>query len=427
MDDSWRDPWLPDGFVRHDAMLCCERLPLTELAERFGTPLYVYSWQHIRERVASLRAAFADWARPVALRYAVKANDNLALLRLLGRFDVGFDIVSGGELERVRRATGAAATTVFSGVGKRADELQAALSAGVQAIHVESAAELALLRRLAEVSEAVAPVAVRINPDVDPKTHPKIATGNATAKFGVPVELAGELYAAIDADPWLRPVGVACHIGSQLLDPEPVVAAAERVTAFARELARTGIELDVVDLGGGFGIRYGRDDAELDLADLAARLRPLFDGQRWQLQLEPGRYIVGNAGMLVTTALYRKQNGRGDEIVVCDAAMNDLMRPSIYGAWHEPLPVEAVDGAARPLTLVGPVCESSDVLVEQAALPLAARYALAGAGAYGSSMASNYNTRPRPAEVLVDGDRCWLIRAREDLDALLGRDSFADV
>ncbi|RMF16745.1 MAG: diaminopimelate decarboxylase [Candidatus Dadabacteria bacterium] len=427
MNQPWRDPWLPDGFARHDAALYCEQLPLSELADRFGTPLYVYSWSHIVGRVGGLRAAFSDWARPIALRYAVKANDNLALLRLLGQLDVGFDIVSGGELARVQRATGTAATTVFSGVGKRADELQDAITSGIQAIHVESAAELALLRRLAEANDTIVPVAVRINPDIDPGTHPKIATGNAAAKFGVPIELAGDLYAAIDGDPWLRAAGVACHIGSQLLQVDPLVAAAERVVAFAADLARAGIELEVIDLGGGFGIRYRQNDQELDLVELARRLQPLLDRQPWQVQFEPGRYLVGNAGVLVTSALYRKHNGRGDELIVCDAAMNDLMRPSIYGAWHEPFPVDIGSDAPRRVSLVGPICESSDVLVEDATLPPASRYALAGAGAYGSSMASNYNTRPRPAEVLVHGDRCWLIRERESLDMILGRDCFAEL
>jgi diaminopimelate decarboxylase len=390
---------------------------LDTLAERFGTPLYVYSRAALESAYRAYAEAFA--ATPHLICYAVKANSSLAILNLFARLGAGFDIVSGGELARVLAAGGDAGKVVFSGVGKTADEMRAALDAGILCFNVESESELHRLDGVAGQMGKIAPVSFRVNPDVDPKTHPYISTGLKENKFGVPIADAPALYRLATRRPNLKVTGIDCHIGSQLTDLSPLVEAAERVLALVDRLGAEGIALDHIDLGGGVGIRY-RDETPPDLAAYGQALKALFAGRREKLLLEPGRSLVGNAGLVLTRVEYLKP-GEGRNFAIVDAAMNDLMRPALYDAYHDIVAVNERNMPMQRYDVVGPVCETGDFLgfARDLAVAEGDLLALLSAGAYGMSMASNYNSRPRAAEVLIDKNKITLIRERETIDGLM--------
>ncbi len=422
---SYRETW--KGLLRRQSTglaLCCDQFLLELLAKRFGTPLYVYSASTIRSRMIAFDRAFRKI--PHTICYSVKANSNLSILRLLANMGCGFDVVSGGELERVLRTDRRLAkNTVFSGVGKTADEMQAALRAGILLFNVESESELSALAECAERSKQTARVALRVNPDVPANTHPYISTGMQRHKFGIPISEARTLYARGFGPRYLKISGVSVHIGSQIIDVKPFAAAMERVTELVRELRADGHKIDYVDAGGGLGIAYEERDVSKFSEHLAgyaeALLRPL-RGLKVHLLLEPGRFIVGPAGALLTRVLYRKANG-GSRFVVVDAAMNDLVRPSLYRAYHEIVPVRLASPAGTQIVdVVGPVCETGDFFAHDRELPLLQEgdlLALLDVGAYGMALASNYNTRLRPAEVLVDGKSVKVIRRRETMEDVL--------
>ncbi len=401
------------AFTYRDGGLCAEGVPLEEIARRFGTPCYVYSRAAIETGYRAFAAALEG--RRALVAYSVKANSNLAVLALLARLGAGFDIVSGGELERVRAAGGDPAKTLFSGVGKTENEIAQALRAGVRCLNLESEAELERVEAVARRMRLRAPVAFRVNPDVDPKTHPYISTGLKEAKFGIAYAQAERLYARAAALPHAEVVGLGCHIGSQLTSAAPFADAAARIAALAERLARAGIRLSHIDLGGGFGIRY-KDENPAPIADFLHEALKFLGMRGETLIVDPGRSIVGNAGVLLTRVEYVKP-GEVKSFLVVDAAMNDLLRPALYEAWHEIRPVrEAESGApAAVYDVVGPVCESGDFLAHGRRLAARAGDLLAvmSAGAYGMAMSSNYNTRPRAAEVLVDGAQPHLVRPRE--------------
>ncbi|MDM7463110.1 MAG: diaminopimelate decarboxylase [Tepidimonas taiwanensis] len=393
-----------------------EGVALADIAAAYGTPAYVYSLAALRAAFEAYRDALAGL--PALVCYAVKANSNLGVLSAFARLGAGFDIVSGGELARVLAAGGSAARVVFSGVGKSEAEMRQALAAGIRCFNVESAAELDRLSAVAQQMGKVAPIALRVNPDVDPKTHPYISTGLRSNKFGVAFDEALALYRRAAALPGLRVAGIGCHIGSQLLDGAPVVEAAEKVLGLVDRLAAEGIALEHIDLGGGLGIRY-RDENPPTVAEYLGPLLSLFAGRREELLLEPGRSLVGNAGLLLTRIEYLKP-GAEKNFAVVDAAMNDLARPALYDAWHEVVEVAPRAGAARPYEIVGPICESGDFLAHDRRLAVEPGDLLAilSAGAYGMTMSSNYNTRPRAVELIVDGDRVHQVRARETVEQL---------
>lgn len=418
-------------FDYHQDSLYAEQVSLAEVARRFGTPCYVYSRAALEGAYREFERALA--AHPHLVCYAVKANPNLAILNLFARLGAGFDIVSGGELQRVLAADGMASKVVFSGVGKREDEMRLALQAGILCFNVESAAELERLNRLAGEMGRVAPVSLRVNPDVDAKTHPYISTGLKQSKFGVAYEEALPLYRKAAGMPHLRVTGIDCHIGSQITEVSPFIAAADKVLALVDKLAAEGIALDHLDFGGGLGIRYD-DEAPPAIAEYAKALLGVMRGRSARLILEPGRVLVGNAGILLTRIEYLKQ-GIEKNFAIVDAAMNDLMRPALYDAFHDILPIACPPSPQTPpvnggggerenqsliYEVVGPVCESGDFLGHARKLGVAADDVLAvmSAGAYGMSMSSNYNTRPRAAEVLVDGERIHLVRERESVQQL---------
>ena len=396
---------------RIDGRLHVEGVALDALAARFGTPLYVYSRQALEAAYQAYAAAFA--ATPHLICYAVKANSSLAILSLFARLGAGFDIVSGGELARVLAAGGDPGKVVFSGVGKTAAEMRAALDAGILCFNVESASELQRLDRVAGEAGKVAPVSFRVNPDVDAKTHPYISTGLKENKFGVPIADAPALYRLAAGLPNLAITGIDCHIGSQLTELSPLIDAADRVLALVDMLAAEGIVLRHIDLGGGVGIRY-HDETPPDLAAYGRALAARFAGRRETLLLEPGRSLVGNAGLLLTRVEYLKP-GEDRHFAIVDAAMNDLMRPALYEAYHEIVAANARPGPTQRYDVVGPICETGDFLgfARDLAIEEGDLLALLSAGAYGMSMASNYNSRPRAAEVLVDNNEIHLIRERE--------------
>ena len=394
--------------------LCCEQLPLTQIAQRFGTPTYVYSKRAILEAYRRYTAALAD--RPAWVCYAVKANANLAILNLLARSGSGFDIVSGGELARALAAGANAKRIVFSGVGKSEEEIGAALQAGIACFNVESAAELEAIDRVARASARRAPISFRINPDVDPQTHQYIATGLKLNKFGIPPDEAQTLYPYAARLSGIDVVGIDCHIGSQITSIAPYVEAAERVLDLVDRLQAQAIRLRHIDFGGGLGIAY-RDERAPAIEELIAALLACTDrrGHRDKtLILEPGRSIVGAAGALLTRVQVVK-TGAVKNFAIVDAGMNDLLRPALYEAWMEVRPVVPRVEQPRIYDVVGPVCESADWLARDRSMALAAGDILAvlSAGAYGMSMASNYNSRGRPAEVIVDAHTCHLVRRRE--------------
>jgi diaminopimelate decarboxylase len=390
---------------------------LEAVARRFGTPCYVYSRAAIEAAYDEFDAGLAGIEHLVC--YAVKANSNLAVLDLLARRGAGFDIVSGGELARVLAAGGAADRVIFSGVGKSEAEIGAALAAGVKCFNVESEPELERLNALAGSVARVAPVSLRINPDVDARTHPYISTGLAGNKFGIPHARALAAYRHAAALASLRVIGIGCHIGSQILETAPLDAALEKVLELAAALASEGIKLQHLDLGGGFGIRY-REESVPDIRAYCQRLARRLAGRGFEVMLEPGRAIAGPAGVLLTRVEYLKLD-KAKRFAVVDASMSELIRPALYESWHEIVAVtEAPGRKAERFDVVGPVCESADVLGIDRALAIDAGDLLAilATGAYGMTMASNYNSRPRPPEVLIDRGRAVEVRARESVASL---------
>jgi len=409
---------------RIDGRLHLEGVALDTLAKRFGTPLYVYSRQALESAYQAYAEAFA--ATPHLICYAVKANSSLAILNLFARLGAGFDIVSGGELARVLAAGGDAKKTVFSGVGKTADEMRAALDAGILCFNVESVSELHRLNRIAGEQGKVAPVSFRVNPDVDPKTHPYISTGLKENKFGVPIADAPALYRLAASLPNLKITGIDCHIGSQLTDLSPLVDTADRVLALVDALAAEDIALHHIDLGGGVGIRY-HDETPPDLAAYGRTLAARFAGRSEKLLLEPGRSLVGNAGLLLTRVEYLKP-GEDKNFAIVDAAMNDLMRPALYEAYHDIVAVDERQTMQKRYDIVGPICETGDFLgfARDLAIEEGDLLALLSAGAYGMSMASNYNSRPRAAEILIDRNEIHLIREREIQSGLMAGERLVD-
>ena len=409
-------------FDYRQGRLFAEDVPLAEIASRFGTPCYVYSHAALTDRYRQFEQGLAG--RDHLVCYAVKANSNLAILNLFARLGAGFDIVSGGELQRVLAAGGDAAKVVFSGVGKTAAEMRLALEAGILCFNVESEAELLRLNQVAGDMGRTAPVSLRVNPDVDPKTHPYISTGLKQSKFGVAFADALGLYRKAAALPHVRVTGLDCHIGSQLTEAGPFVAAAEKVLGLADALAHEGIILDHLDLGGGLGICY-RDETPPSIAAYTDALSQAVQGRREKLLVEPGRSLVGNAGVLLTRVEYLKP-GEEKHFAIVDAAMNDLMRPALYDAYHAIREVEQRDLPRRRYEVVGPVCESGDFLGHDRDLAVSEGDLLAimSAGAYGMTMSSNYNTRPRAAEVLVDGASVHLARERETVEQLFAGEHF---
>ena len=401
--------------------LHAEGVSLTEIAERFGTPCYVYSRAALEGRFRAFDTAFAGM--PHLVCYAVKANSNLAGLNILARLGSGFDIVSGGELARVIAAGGDPGKIVFSGVGKTAFEMEAALAAGIRCFNVESAAELDTLNAVAGRAGAVAPISLRVNPDVDPKTHPYIATGLKESKFGVAFEDAPALYRHASELPHVAVRGIDCHIGSQITDLAVTIETAEKMFGLVDRVEADGIALHHIDLGGGLGIRY-RDEETIDPYAYALAVRQALGTRAHELLFEPGRFLVGEAGVLLTRVMYLKPGAAHDYAIV-DAAMNDLLRPSLYDAWHSIDPVRRRDGPVQRWQIVGPVCESADFLARERDLALVAGDLLAvrAAGAYGFAMSSNYNSRPRACEVVVDGDRVHLARPREHVTDLFAHES----
>lgn len=403
-----------DYFSYHNGRMQAEDVDLGDIAERFGTPCYVYSRATLERHWQVFDKALGT--HPHLICYAVKANSSLAVLQVLARLGSGFDIVSEGELERVLRAGGDPARIVFSGVGKRATEMQRALEAGIRCFNVESEAELVRLEAVAAGTGHIAPVSIRVNPDVDAQTHPYISTGLRDNKFGIDVDQALRVYQRATDLPHLQVTGIDCHIGSQLTDTAPFVDALERVLQLVDRLQSDGIELAHIDLGGGLGIPYRSDDRP-PLPDAYARaLLARMAGRPQELLLEPGRAIAGNAGILLTRVEYLKHTAHKNFAII-DAAMNDLQRPALYNAWHDIVPVQPREGTPTVYDVVGPVCETGDFLGKERELQLAEGDLLAvrSAGAYGFTMSSNYNSRPRAAEVMVDGDRVFVIRERETL------------
>jgi len=398
-----------------------ERVSLATIAERFGTPCYVYSRAALEANYDAFDAAFAGL--PHLVCYAMKANSNLAILNLLARRGAGFDIVSGGELERVIAAGGDPAKTVFSGVGKSALEMEAGLACGIRCFNVESAAELEVLNAVAGRVGRRAPISIRVNPDVDPKTHPYIATGLKESKFGVAYNEAAALYAHAARLAHIDVQGLDCHIGSQITDLAVYVETARKMFSLVDVLEARGAALRHIDLGGGLGIRY-EDEAAIDPGAYALALRELLGQRPHELLFEPGRFLIGAAGLLLTRVMYLKPGGSRDFAIV-DAAMNDLLRPALYAAWHPVEPVRPRAGEARRWQIVGPVCESGDFLAHDRDLVIAPGDLLAvrAAGAYGFAMSSNYNSRPRACEVIVDGDRVHLARPRERIADLFSCES----
>ena len=411
---------MSEHFNYQNNQLHAEQVPLADIAQRFGTPCYVYSHTALTEAYSEFETAFAG--REHLICYAVKANPNLAILHLFARLGAGFDIVSGGELQRVLAAGGAAGKVVFSGVGKTVAEMRMALDAEILCFNVESEAELVRLNEVARSMGRTAPISLRVNPDVDAKTHPYISTGLKQNKFGVAYAEALELYRKAQALPHLCIVGMDCHIGSQLTELSPFIAAAEKVLVLVDALASEGITLQHLDLGGGLGIRYN-DETPPTIADYTQALLGALRGRGEKLIVEPGRVLVGNAGLLLTRVEYLK-HGEEKNFAIVDAAMNDLMRPALYDAYHHIQSVRLSDVETRQYEVVGPVCETGDFLGHARGLSVQQGDLLVAmsAGAYGMSMSSNYNTRPRAAEVMVAGSVAQLVRERETAHELFAHE-----
>ncbi|WP_445577219.1 Diaminopimelate decarboxylase [Pseudomonas sp. E141] len=410
-----------DAFNYRGGELFAEGVALSALAERFGTPTYVYSRAHIEAQYLAFADALAGM--PHLVCFAVKANSNLGVLNVLARLGAGFDIVSGGELERVLAAGGSADKIVFSGVGKTREDMRRALEVGVHCFNVESTDELERLQLVAAEMGVRAPISLRVNPDVDAGTHPYISTGLKENKFGIAIADAEDVYVRAAQLPNLEVLGVDCHIGSQLTTLEPFIDALDRLLALVDRLSDCGIYLRHIDLGGGVGVRY-RDEEPPLVADYVKAVRERLDGRDLALMFEPGRYIVANAGVLLTQVEYLKHTEHKDFAIV-DAAMNDLIRPALYQAWMDVTAVRPRATAARSYDIVGPICETGDFLAKGRELALEEGDLLAvhSAGAYGFVMSSNYNTRGRCAEVLVDGDQAFEVRRRETVAELFAGES----
>jgi len=410
-----------DAFQRRDGELFAEGVALSAVAQRFGTPTYVYSRAHIEAQYNAYADALQGTSSLVC--FAVKANSNLAVLNVLARLGAGFDIVSGGELERVLAAGGRADRVVFSGVGKTRADMRRALEVGVHCFNVESTDELERLQEVAAELGVRAPVSLRVNPDVDAGTHPYISTGLKENKFGIDIAAAEDVYVRAAQLPNLDVVGVDCHIGSQLTTLAPFLDALDRLLDLVDRLGDCGIYLRHIDLGGGLGVRYSEEQPPL-VADYIKAVRERLDGRELTLVFEPGRFIVANAGVLLTQIEYLKHTEHKDFAIV-DAAMNDLIRPALYQAWMNVTPVKPREGQARAYDIVGPICETGDFLAKARELVLAEGDLLAvhSAGAYGFVMSSNYNTRGRCAEVLVDGDQAFEVRRRETVAELFAGES----
>jgi diaminopimelate decarboxylase len=398
-------------------MLRCEQVELQSLAESYGTPLYVYS-------KAALESGFTAWqdalsGLPHLICYAVKANSNIAILQCLAKLGAGFDIVSGGELARVMMAGGDPNKVVFSGVGKTPAEIRNALDIGIRCFNVESASELRLLESIAAETKMTAPVSIRVNPDVDAQTHPYISTGLKENKFGVDEDTALKLYQQAQASDHLNPVGIDCHIGSQLTDISPYLEAVDHLLGIVDRLGDLGISLEHIDIGGGLGIQY-RQEPPTGPIDLIESLKARLTQRGLEVVVEPGRSIVGNAGVLLSEVVVLK-HGEHKNFAIVDAGMNDLIRPSLYQGWHDITPVAQRDGASLNYDVVGPVCETGDFLGKDRDLRIEEGDVLAvmSAGAYGFVMASNYNSRPRAAELLIDGHDCHVVRQRETIATLV--------
>ncbi|NEV62242.1 diaminopimelate decarboxylase [Thiorhodococcus minor] len=406
-----------DYFNDRDGVIHAEDVPLPEIAKRFGTPCYVYSRATLERHWRAFDRAFKS--HPHLICFAVKANSNLAVLNLLARLGSGFDIVSVGELERVLAAGGDPSKVVFSGVGKRAEEIRRALEVGIRCFNVESEPELVHIDRIAGEMGLRAPISLRVNPDVDAQTHPYIATGLRENKFGIDIHSAESVYRLAAAMPNLRILGVDCHIGSQLTDLAPFIDALGRVLKLADQLCASGIHIQHLDLGGGLGIRY-REEHPPEPAAYAAAMSYQLAERPYEVILEPGRAIAGNAGILLTRVEYLKSNDHR-HFAILDAAMNDLLRPALYQASQDIVRVvQETDADPLRYDLVGPVCETGDFLGKDRTLALNEGDLLAvrGSGAYGFTMSSNYNSRPRAAEVMVDGDQAYLVRERETVASL---------
>ncbi len=398
-----------------------EGVPLTAIAARFGTPCFVYSRAALTQAFRSFDQPFG--ARPHLICYAAKANSNLAVLNLFARLGSGFDIVSGGELERVLAARGDPRKVVFSGVGKRTDEIELALAKGVLCFNVESESELGRISRVSSKLGTTAPISLRVNPDVDPRTHPYISTGLKQNKFGVAFEDSLALYRRARSLPGLAITGIDYHIGSQITEIPPFLDALDKLIGLVEALERDGIRLHHLDLGGGLGIRY-RDEVPPEPAAYIEAMLQRLQRRTETIVLEPGRALVGNAGVLLTRVEYVKP-GSERNFAIVDAAMNDLMRPALYDAYHDIVPVRPAASAPRRYEVVGPVCETGDFLGHERDLAVdeGSLLAVMSAGAYGMSMSSNYNTRPRAAEVMVDGLQVHLVRSREQVTQLLTGES----
>jgi diaminopimelate decarboxylase len=423
-----------EPFQYRDRQLYCEDVPVAELAARFGTPLYVYSQSAILETLKSLRSAFAD-VDPLVC-YSVKANSNLGILKVMAEHGSGFDVVSGGELHRVKLAGGDPERTVFAGVGKTDDEIVAGLEAGVLMFNVESEGELEAITRVAAAMNRVAPIALRVNPDVDPRTHRYTSTGKKESKFGMDIERSLRVAEAALAMSSVRMIGMHMHIGSQITTTEPYAGAVAKGVEVIGQLRRMGHPIGWYNMGGGFGIAYKKSEAR-SIAEFAAAILPGVKATGCRLAIEPGRVIAGNAGILVSRVLYTKQSG-DKRFLIQDAAMNDLIRPALYDSFHRIWPVVAAPGlpappddfeaaipGTEPWDVVGPVCESGDFLAKDRSLPQLDRgdlIAIFSAGAYGMVMASNYNTRPRAAEVLVALRQSRLVRRRETYEDLVSQE-----
>ncbi|MBA1202197.1 diaminopimelate decarboxylase [Pseudomonas capeferrum] len=410
-----------DAFNHRDGQLFAEGVALSAIAERFGTPTYVYSRAHIESQYRSYANALEGMSHLIC--FAVKANSNLGVLNVLARLGAGFDIVSGGELERVLAAGGRADRVVFSGVGKTRQDMRRALEVGVHCFNVESTDELERLQEVAAEMDVRAPISLRVNPDVDAGTHPYISTGLKENKFGIAIADAEEVYVRAAQLPNLEIVGVDCHIGSQLTTLEPFLDALDRLLALVDRLGECGIALRHLDLGGGIGVRY-RDEEPPLAGDYIKAIRERVGDRDLALVFEPGRYIVANAGVLLTRVEYLKHTEHKDFAIV-DAAMNDLIRPALYQAWMNVTAVQPRNGEGRSYDVVGPICETGDFLAKDRTLNLAEGDLLAvhSAGAYGFVMSSNYNTRGRCAEVLVDGDQAFEVRRRETIAELYAGES----
>ena len=406
-------------FTYQNGELYCEEVPVRAVAKRVGTPFYLYSGNTLSRHFRAFDSAFAG--APHIVCFALKANSNIAVLRLLGREGAGADIVSGGELFRALHAGMDPHKIVYSGVGKRRDEIEYALKVGVLMFNVESGEELLALDQAAQEMHAVAKIALRVNPNIDPKTHAYISTGLKENKFGIPIEQALEFYQTAKSLKNVEVVGVHQHIGSQITEVQPFVDALEKLVGFVKELKSAGIDIQYVNIGGGLGITY-KDETPPLPKDVAQAIRPLLKDCGCTIVMEPGRAIVGNAGILVTRALYHKKSGEKRFLIV-DAGMNDLIRPSLYEAYHDIRPVVQSAGAEEAVfDVVGPICESGDFLAKDRRMPEVKRgglLAVMGAGAYGFSMSSNYNSRPRVAEVIVRGNDYHIVRERETYEDLV--------